>query len=201
MPASPERGWRAFFAAHSIRFDHNEEVSIESRHSYRFGFLKSEQWKSVRLEALVREGGRCQICGLESISNDAHHIWYPENIYETVPDQLAILCRPCHDFLHAVMPDCKTRNEEDGKAIFSKFSNAISVWRRAKNSIFEITGFESARELREAYSALKRENKHLKSGVSEPKVDGETVLRMIREWKSAYEEKLDSQANTVREVP
>lgn len=107
-------------------------VSIESKHAYRFGYLKSEQWSNVRLEALAREGGKCQICKEESISNDAHHIWYPENIYETRAENLVILCRCCHDFVHSMMPDCKTRDEQEGRELWLKFSNAIFVWRSSK---------------------------------------------------------------------
>jgi hypothetical protein len=114
-------------------------MSIEGKHSYRFGYLKSEQWQNVRLEALVREKGKCQICGEESISNDAHHIWYPERIYETRPENLVVLCRPCHDFIHSMIPDCKTKDEDAGRQMWLKFSNAIIAWRRDKLSIFGTT--------------------------------------------------------------
>lgn len=112
-------------------------MSIESKHAYRFGFLKSEQWQNVRLEALAREGGKCQICGEESISNDAHHVWYPDNIYETKSDQLVILCRPCHDFVHAMLPECKTRDELKGKEEWIKLRNAIIAWRMEKIGLFK----------------------------------------------------------------
>lgn len=111
-------------------------MSIESKHAYRFKFLKSEKWSAVRLEALVREKGKCQICGLESISNDAHHIWYPEDIYGTLEKHLAILCRPCHEFCHAVLPECKTRHENKGLQQWTLFRNAVSAWRVAKDDLF-----------------------------------------------------------------
>jgi len=72
-------------------------MGIEGKHAYRFVYLKSEKWQNVRIEALAREGGKCQICGEESISNDAHHVWYPESIWETRSENLVILCRPCHE--------------------------------------------------------------------------------------------------------
>jgi hypothetical protein len=111
------------------------EMSIESIHAYRFGYLKSEAWSNVRLEALARESGRCQICGEENIHNDAHHVWYPEHIYETKAEQLVILCRPCHEFIHEML-DCKTGNQEQGEAHWSKFSTAVQKYRIAKLKLF-----------------------------------------------------------------
>lgn len=111
-------------------------MSVEGVLYYRNVYLKSDKWQNVRLEALVREKGRCQICGDESISNDAHHIWYPESIWETTPDHLVILCRDCHDFLHVMLPDCKTSDEESGRAQWIKFSTAIAYWRSRKLHLF-----------------------------------------------------------------
>lgn len=111
-------------------------MSIEGKHAYRFKYLKSDQWQAVRLEALVREKSLCQICGEESISNDAHHIWYPENIYETREVHLVILCRPCHEFVHAMLPECKTQNEEKGLAEWIRFKNAVVAWRIEKLKLF-----------------------------------------------------------------
>jgi len=132
-------------------------MSIESKHAYRFGYLKSEQWKTVRMEALVREKAKCQICDEESISNDAHHIWYPENIYETKEGQLVILCRTCHEFLHVMLPECKTDDEELGRAQWIKFRNAAERWRNSKALLFEHPeGFTRMRQLGEAYDTLKK---------------------------------------------
>ena len=114
-------------------------MSIESKHAYRFGYLKSEQWKNVRIEALARERGMCQICREESISNDAHHIWYPENIYETTERHLVILCRPCHDFVHLMLPECKTRDEDEGIAQWTRFRNAVLTWRIEHMKLFSST--------------------------------------------------------------
>jgi len=112
-------------------------MSIEGKHAYRFGYLKSEAWSNVRLEALAREKGKCQICDEESISNDAHHIWYPGNIYETEERHLVILCRACHDFIHAMRPDCKTSDEEAGRMDWETFFNAVLVWRIKKAFLFD----------------------------------------------------------------
>lgn len=133
-------------------------MSIEGKHSYRFGYLKSEQWSNVRLAALAREKARCQICGEESLSNDAHHVWYPQNIYETREQDLVILCRACHDFIHEMVPECKTGNEEYGHTQWRKFKNAIIEWRRHKIAIFQYGDDVpvNAHELRLAYVGLKQ---------------------------------------------
>lgn len=75
-------------------------MGVESKHSYRFVFLKSDKWQNIRLEALVREQAKCQICGFESISNDAHHIHYPPSVWDTELDDLVVLCRACHQLVH-----------------------------------------------------------------------------------------------------
>lgn len=111
-------------------------MSIEAKHAYRFGFLKSEKWARVRLEALVREGGKCEVCKKESIENDAHHVWYPENIYETQEHQLSILCRECHEFVHLLIPECKTRDKDKGIAMWLKFTEMIKKWRASHDELF-----------------------------------------------------------------
>lgn len=141
-----------------IRVAGTSFMSIESKHAYRFGYLKSEQWRNVRIEALAREKGMCQICREESLSNDAHHVWYPENIYETTERHLVILCRPCHEFVHSMLPECKTRDEDEGVAQWTRFKNAIIAWRRDHMKLFSSTeGIKlvTAHELREELHRLK----------------------------------------------
>lgn len=133
-------------------------MSIEAKHAYRFGYLKSEEWKTVRIEALARERGRCQICGDESVFNDAHHIWYPEDIYDTTAKHLAVLCRPCHDFMHAMRPECKTRDEEKGRSEWTAFQTAVGAWVYAKRQTLVFQG-GSVADLRKAYNELKAKNR------------------------------------------
>lgn len=86
-------------------------MSIDGKHFYRFTYLKSEEWKTVRLITLAKNGGKCEICGKENWSNDCHHKVYPEDIWETKPINLVVLCRRCHDEVHELMrtrPDLKT---------------------------------------------------------------------------------------------
>ncbi len=84
-------------------------MGIEHKHIYRFAYLKSDQWQSVRLEAIVRDNGECQLCG-ENIgsSADAHHIFYPKSFWNTKPMHLVTLCRSCHGYIHDHPPKATT---------------------------------------------------------------------------------------------
>ena len=130
-------------------------MSIEGKHAYRFEYLRSGRWRTVRLEALVREMGKCQICGEESISNDAHHVWYPDSIWDTTTEHLVILCRPCHELLHAILPECKTRDEGLGREKWISFRNAMEIWSLNKRHGWDNEAPTRTRELREAYKNLK----------------------------------------------
>lgn len=107
-------------------------MGIPSKHSYRFVYLKSEEWKDVRIEALARDGAKCQLCGFESVSNDAHHIHYPKSFWDTKSDDLIILCRPCHNFIHD-LEKCGVVNFKGEKANcvsgIQAIIKAISTWR------------------------------------------------------------------------
>lgn len=170
-------------------------MSIEGKHAYRFGFLRSEKWKSVRLEALVREKGKCQICGEESISNDAHHIWYPEKIEDTEERHLVILCRTCHDFVHAMLPDCKTNDEEYGINQWKNLRNAILTWRISKSFLFDPESLKtiSTRSLGIAYDKLRKETDQLRQIVAESsnlqvmkKKESIAVIEIVKQWSEFY---------------
>lgn len=174
-------------------------MSIEGKHSYRFVYLKSEKWSNVRLDAIAREKGKCQICSEESISNDAHHIWYPESIWDTTQDHLVVLCRACHNFIHTMMPECKTDDESEGRSNWLKFSNSILVWRKDHMSLFNST---EGIEIVGGPAQLRAELKRLKSiisgnnpialGVSIDSIREETrqALKSIREAANTFEEKM-----------
>ena len=97
-------------------------MGIEHKHAYRFVFLRSEEWKDVRYEALAREQMRCQICNEENFSNDAHHVYYPKNIWDTEAGDVVILCRDCHEMVQALF-----YQQKDRKAGLVKFNNIVAV--------------------------------------------------------------------------
>lgn len=69
---------------------------------YRNVYLKSEDWKSLRKEVLIRDRYACQICGKRSSSNDAHHLRYGK-LFDVTPSDLKTLCRNCHEKAHAIL--------------------------------------------------------------------------------------------------
>lgn len=172
-------------------------MSIDSKHAYRFGYLKSDKWKNVRLETLVRESGKCQICSQESISNDAHHMWYPENIWETTSDHLVILCRPCHDFLHTMLPECKTKDEERGRHMWFHFANSVRIWRQDHAHCFKAG--ESPKNLRDELARVKMELAELKTSGSKitERNQIDAIIEMVKRWGHSY---LKSASSGVLEV-
>lgn len=85
-------------------------MSIESKHAYRFGFLKSEQWQTLRLICIATDEGKCVICGKYDESNDAHHLFYRHPWSLTKVDDLLTLCRKCHKDVHDLGADILVRN-------------------------------------------------------------------------------------------
>lgn len=78
-------------------------MSIKAKHSYRFGFLKSEKWSNIRLSILVHHEGKCYVCGFEAHNNDVHHVVYPKNWSETDRRHAVVLCRDCHASIHSII--------------------------------------------------------------------------------------------------
>jgi len=109
-------------------------MSIEGKEYYRNVFLKSDEWKTVRSDALAKCGANCCICGEKSIHNDAHHVSYPGNIWETKPTDLRILCRFCHDFVHSLMQIGQDSRSND-KWRFNDTVDAVQTWIGKVNGI------------------------------------------------------------------
>jgi hypothetical protein len=106
-------------------------MGIEHKHAYRFVYLKSDEWQNVRLEALVREEGKCQICGCESVFNDAHHVVYPKSFWDTETRHLVILCRPCHNVAHAFISN-KQKSDSDKWSEWNHLVSVLKEWQRDK---------------------------------------------------------------------
>lgn len=103
-------------------------MSIEGKHAYRFVYLKSEQWQTVRLEALARDGAKCFVCGFYALENDAHHINYPDSIWNTKADDLIILCRQCHDAVHSLLKIFSLKTEDVQIEKLAEVSNVLRDW-------------------------------------------------------------------------
>lgn len=82
-------------------------MGISHKAAYRFGYLRSEKWKTVRIASLARAGARCRLCGIRSLNNDVHHWRYPESVWDTKPFDTLVLCRDCHNLIHAIIDSDK----------------------------------------------------------------------------------------------
>lgn len=56
-------------------------------------YIASEQWKQIRENVIVRDNGKCRICG--KTADHVHHLTYAHFTRE-YPFELVSLCRECH---------------------------------------------------------------------------------------------------------
>lgn len=61
-------------------------------------YLYTEHWQNTRQKALARAGFRCQACNREKHLH-VHHRTY-ERRGEELPEDLTVLCAPCHKTFH-----------------------------------------------------------------------------------------------------
>ena len=65
-------------------------------------YLQTEHWREFRLRALKRAGDKCQVCaGHDRLV--VHHNDYSRLGGELITD-VVVLCTPCHELFHGVMP-------------------------------------------------------------------------------------------------
>jgi len=77
---------------------------------YRDVYLKSDDWKSLRKERILKSGCRCDICGTRTERLDAHHLKY-RRLHNVSVCDLRAVCRRCHDAIHLLLkkyPKLKT---------------------------------------------------------------------------------------------
>lgn len=120
-------------------------MSIENKHAYRFGFLLSDEWALVRIEALARDGAKCRMCGEESISNDAHHIIYRIRWKDTKAEDLITLCRDCHQIIHLLTKPKKETKLED---IEDTIESAKKEFELAKQAVIRANEMMSKLKIR-----------------------------------------------------
>jgi 5-methylcytosine-specific restriction endonuclease McrA len=65
-------------------------------------YLKSDEWKKLRKQALIRAKHRCQICNDVYKLSVHHRTYYFDN-----PDiaDLTVLCDPCHKHFHNIIEE------------------------------------------------------------------------------------------------
>ncbi|MBF0345719.1 MAG: HNH endonuclease [Nitrospirae bacterium] len=66
-----------------------------------YEYLKSPEWKALRLQALQRANFKCQRCA--STNNlQGHHVRYPKVYRNDHIDNIMIVCRQCHEKKHGI---------------------------------------------------------------------------------------------------
>lgn len=66
-------------------------------------YLKSDHWKKLRLNCLVRDGHKCTRCA--SVSNlEVHHVRYRHPWEMGVLGDVIVLCGECHGAEHGLSP-------------------------------------------------------------------------------------------------
>jgi 5-methylcytosine-specific restriction endonuclease McrA len=66
-------------------------------------YLETDHWKKQRASALRRADYRCQLCN-KSGELHVHHRTYERRGCES-PNDLIVLCRPCHEKFHDILPN------------------------------------------------------------------------------------------------
>jgi len=102
-------------------------MSLEKKAAYRFRFLKSEEWSTIRSAVLASEKGLCFICGVEDSSNDVHHMFYRKSWIDTKVEDCHVLCRRCHKLIHdsMVSDELKGMTAMELKRVFAYLADGI----------------------------------------------------------------------------
>ena len=92
-------------------------------------FYKSDAWKKVREEVILRAGGRCEICGKPG--TEVHHKIHltldnlDDPLISLNKDNLLLLCKDCHNKMHDRFEGVKPKYKwnEDGDLIEVRVDN------------------------------------------------------------------------------
>lgn len=119
-------------------------------------FLGSDFWVNLSRNKR-RQIGKCERCG--SVSRlESHHKFYRENWFDTLPDDLEVLCRGCHEKQHGIQETVKTPEPT------TTYHSWIRTWKdlqraRSSRQITRKTFLALARNIRSAYGQNKEDNK------------------------------------------
>ena len=61
-------------------------------------YLQTKHWKDIRKKALIRANHKCRMCGSKE-KLQVHHNTY-NNLGNERNEDLTVLCKECHEFLH-----------------------------------------------------------------------------------------------------
>jgi len=63
-------------------------------------YLKSNEWKNLRMQALTKRGFTCEFCGEDA--RIVHHVRYPKDFSDDSLKNLVVVCKRCHDLCHGI---------------------------------------------------------------------------------------------------
>jgi len=76
-------------------------------------YIHSSEWKIKASEAIIRSGGKCQVCSSTKHLN-VHHNTY-DRLGAELPTDLCVLCKHCHERFHEVKNGKATRMPQSRK--------------------------------------------------------------------------------------
>lgn len=81
-------------------------------------YLKSPEWKAIRINLFKARGKQCNRCGSKK-AIQVHHLTYKRLFNERMTD-LEILCSPCHKREHGIKVKTAKRRNKKAKAVIVK---------------------------------------------------------------------------------
>lgn len=132
-------------------------VNFDKRHSYRFGYLKSEHWSNLRIQKLASVDAVCIKCGVRDLGNDVHHINY-RNLYDVGLDDLVVVCRGCHEQIHAYLDRCK-EGYYDAPGAPNQWKDFLDLWNGNPGGCGRMGDhIKALKKSREAYACMVNPN-------------------------------------------
>jgi hypothetical protein len=77
-----------------------KQKNVHSARKERYtNYINSNEWKSFRLSIIKERGYKCEKCGANNRIIHAHHLTY-ERFMKELPEDIQLLCVPCHKEIH-----------------------------------------------------------------------------------------------------
>lgn len=94
-------------------------------------YLRSEEWANIKVDLITLRGNRCQRCGKKKALSklQVHHKTY-KNIFLENPEDLELVCAPCHMAEHNLLKPKKAK-------VKKRPQKKLNIWQivnAAKNS-------------------------------------------------------------------
>lgn len=90
-----------------------DKAKQERKQEY-IAYIASPKWKSFRNSIIIERGRKCERCGEEKGEIHAHHLTYIRFMNE-LPEDIKLLCKPCHKEVHRLKDAKKKRKKAVNK--------------------------------------------------------------------------------------